>query len=121
MRRLLVMTFATGVAIAQQLVDVPPLQPPDPNSPYASPRDAARHRHAQTLADLATRRDATLAVRGLADALVRDPSYALAAFNLVSLWRRPKNGRTRLPRCRRLSGSIRLSARRRSLNSNGCG
>ena len=81
MREFLVVMFVTA-ACGQQVVGVPPLEPPDMNSPYASPRDAARHRLIQTLAELAVRRDVKAAVRGFADALVRDPSYALAAFDL---------------------------------------
>jgi tetratricopeptide (TPR) repeat protein len=64
-------------------VDVPPLAPPIPGSPYASPRDAARHRLQATLAELQSGRDARIAVRGFAEALSIDGTYAAAAWDLA--------------------------------------
>ena len=63
-------------------MDVAPLAPLDLLTPYASPRDAARHRLQATLAQLQENKDLRLGVRGLAQALATDPSYALAAYNL---------------------------------------
>lgn len=64
-------------------IDVPPLAPPIPESPYASPRDAARHRLQATLAELQSGRDVKLAVRGFAEALLIDGTYATAAWDLA--------------------------------------
>ncbi len=64
------------------MVSAQPLAPADLNSPYASPRDAARHRLQATLADLAANRNLKEALRGFEQALIDDRSYALAAFNL---------------------------------------
>ena len=63
-------------------LDVAPLSPPDLNSPYASPRDAARHRFQNTLAELKSSRNSKAASQGFAEALLIDPTYAAAAFNL---------------------------------------
>ena len=63
-------------------VTVPPLAPPDLSSPYASPRDAARHRFQATLADLAANRNVPDAIRGFGQAFLEDRTYAAAAFNL---------------------------------------
>ena len=63
-------------------LDVPPLAPPDLTSPYASPRDAARHRLQAALAQLQSSRNVRSAMQGFAEALVADPTYAPAAFNL---------------------------------------
>jgi hypothetical protein len=73
---------STPVTLSVVKVDVAPLAPPDLNSPYASPRDAARHRFRATLADLESGRDIKAAVRGFAEALALDRTYAAAAFNL---------------------------------------
>ncbi len=64
------------------MVSVQPLAPPDLSSPYASPRDAARHRLQATLADLAANRNLKEALRGFEQALIDDRTYALAAFDL---------------------------------------
>ena len=63
-------------------IAVPPLAPPDMDSPYASPRDAARHWFQVTLANLAEQRDTRAAMRGFAQAFLLDRTYAAAAFNL---------------------------------------
>jgi tetratricopeptide (TPR) repeat protein len=63
-------------------MDVPPLAPPDLASPYASPRDAARHRLQIALAQLQSSRDLRVGVRGFAEAFVADRTYAPAAFDL---------------------------------------
>lgn len=63
-------------------MDVAPLAPLDLLTPYASPRDGARHRLQATLVQLQENKDLRLGVRGLAQALATDPSYALAAYNL---------------------------------------
>jgi tetratricopeptide (TPR) repeat protein len=62
-------------------VSVPPLGPVDLDTPYASPRDAARHWLQTTLANLRQQRNLA-AIRGTAQALVHDRSYAFAAFDL---------------------------------------
>ena len=59
-----------------------PMAPPDLDSPYASPRDAARHWFQTTLANLREQHDIRGAVRGFAQALLLDRTYAAAAFNL---------------------------------------
>lgn len=76
-----------GAAHAQAIsvpvrMDVPPLAPLDLLTPYASPRDAARHRLQATLAQLQENKDLRAGVRGLAQALATDPSYAIGAYNL---------------------------------------
>jgi PEGA domain len=63
-------------------LDIPPLSPPDLDSPYASPRDAARHRFQATLAELQSSRNLKAALQGFADAFSTDRAYAAAAFNL---------------------------------------
>ena len=63
-------------------LDIAPLSPPDLDTPYASPRDAARHRFQSTLAQLQSDRNTKAALRGLAEALALDRTYAAAAFNL---------------------------------------
>src|SRR5215469_5099529 len=63
-------------------VDVAPLRPPDLDSRYASPRDAARHRFQAALAELRTTRNIRTARAGFAEALLADPTYAPAAFDL---------------------------------------
>jgi hypothetical protein len=68
--------------IAVVNLDLPPLAPPDLNSPYASPRDAARHRFQATIAQLQTSRNIGSAVQGFAEAFALDRSYAAAAYNL---------------------------------------
>ena len=65
-----------------QKVDVAPLAPPDMTSPYASPRDSARHRFQTAMTDLPVNRDIKAGIRELAEAFATDPSYAPAAFNL---------------------------------------
>lgn len=64
-------------------LDVSPLSPPDLDSPYASPRDAARHRFQATLGELQTSRNMKAALQGFADAFSIDRSYAAAVFNLA--------------------------------------
>lgn len=63
-------------------MDVAPLAPLDLLTPYASPRDAARHRLQATLAQLQENRDLQAGLRGLIQALASDPTYALGAYNL---------------------------------------
>jgi hypothetical protein len=63
-------------------LDILPLSPPDLDSPYASPRDAARHRFQATLAELQTSRNLKAALQGFADAFSTDRTYAAAVFNL---------------------------------------
>ena len=63
-------------------LNVPALAPPDLSSPYASPRDAARHRFQATLAQLQSARNVRSAMQGFAEAFLADPTYAPAAFNL---------------------------------------
>ena len=52
------------------------------HSPYASPRDGARHRFQATLAELQSNRDVKAALQGFAEAFAADRTYAAAAFNL---------------------------------------
>ena len=66
-------------------VAVTPLAPPDLDSPYASPRDGARHRLQATLSDLAATRNMKEALRGFAEAFLTDRKYAVAAFDLAIL------------------------------------
>jgi len=63
-------------------LDIAPLAPPDLESPYASPRDAARHRLQATMAELRTSRNTKLAMQGFAEAVLTDRTYAAAAFDL---------------------------------------
>jgi tetratricopeptide (TPR) repeat protein len=63
-------------------VDVAPLRAPDLDSPYASPRDAARHRFQATLAELKASRNTKAALQGFGEALILDRTYAAATFNL---------------------------------------
>jgi hypothetical protein len=73
-----------AVPAAPQVVEIPasPLAPPDLDSPYASPRDAARQWFQTTLANLREQRDTRAAMRGFAQAFLLDRTYASAAFNL---------------------------------------
>ena len=66
-------------------VSIAPLAPPDLDSPYASPRDAARHRFQATLAALRVNHDLKDAIRGFEQAYLEDSTYAAAAFNLAIL------------------------------------
>ena len=63
-------------------VDVTPLRAPDLDSPYASPRDAARHRFQATLDELKASRSTKAGLQGFGEAFVLDRTYAAAAFNL---------------------------------------
>jgi hypothetical protein len=63
-------------------VTVAPLAPADLESPYASPRDAARHWLQATLAGLREQHDIRAALRGFAQAYLLDRTYAPAVFNL---------------------------------------
>lgn len=63
-------------------VTVPPVAPPDLDSPYASPRDAARQWLQTTFNNLAEQRDTRAALRGFAQAFLLDRTYATAAFDL---------------------------------------
>jgi tetratricopeptide (TPR) repeat protein len=63
-------------------LDITPLAAPDLESPYASQRDAARHRLQASLAELRSSRNPKLAMQGFAEALLIDRTYATAAFNL---------------------------------------
>jgi hypothetical protein len=67
---------------APVIVVVAPLAPVDPNTPYASPRDAACHRFQVTLADVTENRNAKDGLRGFAQAFNDDRTYAAAAYNL---------------------------------------
>jgi hypothetical protein len=99
MRTLIAAILVTAIAVAQDppstplqapaipvnpvvMVSVAPLAPPDLNSPYASPRDGARHRLQVTLSDLAATRNLKEAMRGLAEAFLTDRTYVFAAFDL---------------------------------------
>jgi hypothetical protein len=64
-------------------VDLAPLAPPDLNSPYASPRDAARHRLQAIMAQLQATRNVSAAIQGFAEAFAADRTYAIAAFDLA--------------------------------------
>jgi hypothetical protein len=90
-----VVAFAAGIAVAQDpvpppaaptmpvvMVSVPPLAPVDLNTPYVSPRDAARHRLQGTLAELTANRNLKDGLRGFTQAFAEDHTYAAAAFNL---------------------------------------
>jgi hypothetical protein len=72
----------TAITPLTVTVDLAPLAPPDLESPYASPRDAARHRLQATLAELRTARNTKLAMQGFTEALLIDRTYAIAAFDL---------------------------------------
>ncbi len=63
-------------------LSIAPLAAPDLDSPYASPRDAARHRLQATLSELGVSRDIKEAIRGFGQAFLLDRSYAAAAFDL---------------------------------------
>ena len=96
MRAIILFVLICGLSLAQEApppaepstpasvvtVDVTPLRPPDLDSPYASPRDAARHRFQATLADLKASRNTGAALQGFGEALILDRTYAAAAFNL---------------------------------------
>lgn len=69
-------------AIPVVTLDVAALAPPDLASPYASPRDAARHRLQASMAELRAARNTRLAMQGFAEALLADRTYAIAAFDL---------------------------------------
>lgn len=71
-----------AVVIPVVPVDIEPLSPPDLETPYASPRDAARHRFQATLADLQSARGIKAGLQGFAESLALDRTYAPAAFNL---------------------------------------
>src|ERR1700674_5667449 len=74
-------TAVVAPAVPVVAVTVAPLAPPDLNSPYASPRDAARHRLQATLADLSSNHNIKDALRGFAQAYLADRTYAPAAFD----------------------------------------
>ena len=89
MRIFFTLAIVCGCTVAQVIpppepipVDVPPLQPVDLATLYASPRDAARHRLQTTISDLQSKRDIRAALRGFADAFLTDVSYSTAAFDL---------------------------------------
>lgn len=63
-------------------IEATPLAPFDPASPFASPRDAARHRMAYALAALTTSRDVGQGLQGLLQSAALDPTYQPALFNL---------------------------------------
>ncbi|HLN02959.1 MAG TPA: PEGA domain-containing protein [Bryobacteraceae bacterium] len=63
-------------------LDIAPLAAPDLESPYASPRDAARHRLQASLTELRAARNTRAAMQGFTEALLLDRTYAIAAFNL---------------------------------------
>lgn len=73
---------APGPTASVLTVDVAPLAPPDLDSPYASVRDAARHRFQATLSELQSARNVKAGVQGFAEAFALDRTYAAAAFNL---------------------------------------
>src|SRR5580658_2445930 len=88
---ILIALLVTAIAVAQDpsapaipvvTVAVAPLAPPDLNSPYASPRDGARHRLQATLSDLSATRNIKEALRGFAEAFLTDRTYAVAAFDM---------------------------------------
>src|SRR5579864_98633 len=64
------------------VISTAPLAPPDLDSPYASPRDAARQWFQTTLANLVEQRDTRAAIRGFAQAFLVDRTYGEAAFNI---------------------------------------
>ncbi len=73
---------AIPAAIPVVTPDVVPLAPPDLDSPYASPRDAARHRFQATLSELQSGRNIKAGLQGFAEAFALDRTYAAAAFDL---------------------------------------
>src|SRR5579872_3193900 len=73
---------AAPASILVLTLDIAPLSAADLDTPYASPRDAARHRFQSTLADLKSSRNPKAALQGFAEALALDPTYAAAAYNL---------------------------------------
>jgi hypothetical protein len=68
-----------------EIVDIAPLAPPDLTSPYASPRDAARHRLQTAITELTETRDIKAGLRNFAEAWATDRSYAPAVFDLAVL------------------------------------
>ena len=66
-------------------VSIAPLAPAELDSPYASPRDAARHRFQATLAALRVNHDLKDGIRGFEQAYLEDSTYAAAAYNLAIL------------------------------------
>lgn len=80
-----VSVLAQDAAIPVIPVDVPPIGPVDVNAVYASPRDAARHRLQSTLSALESKRDIRAGIRGLAQAVIVDRTYAPAVFDLAVL------------------------------------
>ena len=90
MRALTIFVLSCGLALGQDAappipvvtIDTAPLAPPDLASPYASPRDAARHRLQMTMLQLQSTRNLRAAVQGFADAFATDRTYAAAAFDL---------------------------------------
>src|SRR5579884_2219404 len=76
---------APVAAVPSVAIDIAPLAPADPNSPYASPRDAARPRFQATLAELESARNVKAGIQGFAEAFALDRTYAAAAFNLAVL------------------------------------
>ncbi len=96
---LLCITAAFAQDAATPVIDVPapppgppivtvataPLAPPDLASPYASPRDAARHRLQATLSSLSVNRDLKDGIQGFAQAYLEDSTYAQAAYDLAIL------------------------------------
>jgi hypothetical protein len=63
-------------------IDIEPLAPPDLETVYASPRDAARHRFQATLADLQSAHSVKPGIQGFAESFALDRTYAPATFNL---------------------------------------
>ncbi|HEV3332368.1 MAG TPA: hypothetical protein VG096_15365 [Bryobacteraceae bacterium] len=70
------------ITIPVVTVDVNPLAPPDLDTPYASSRDAARHRFQATLAELQSARNVKAGLQGFAEAFAVDRTYAAAVWNL---------------------------------------
>src|SRR5690242_7658113 len=66
---------APAITVPMVAVDLAPLAPADPDSPYASPRDAARHRFQATLAELQSARNLKAGMQGFAEAFALDRSY----------------------------------------------
>jgi hypothetical protein len=94
MRTLALLLVSTAFAMPQDAppaapvvpvvtLDVAPLAPPDLASPYASPRDAARHRLQVTISQLQATRNVRAAVKGFAEAFAADRTYAVAAFDFA--------------------------------------
>ena len=63
-------------------LDVMPLKEVDLSSPYASPRDAARHRLRVTLDKLKADQNLAEGLRGMEQAVAIDPDYFVAVYNL---------------------------------------